>query len=70
MLPGELRPEGGIEPAVQEGVVAGGGHGDDVGEEEGHIVIGPTSCKIISQKLKLFLFYIESFSVIDESGKG
>ena len=43
LLPGKLRPEGGVEPAVQEGVVAGGGHGDDVGEEEGHIVIGPTS---------------------------
>lgn len=28
--PGELCPELEVEPAVQDGVVAGGGHGDDV----------------------------------------
>ena len=62
LLPGELRPEGGIEPAVQERVVAGGGHGDDVGEEEGDVVIGPTSCSIILQILKIFQkTKIESF---------
>ena len=29
-------------PAVEEGVVAGGGHRDDVAQEEGDVVIRPT----------------------------
>ena len=49
MLPGKLCPEGGIEPAIKEWVVAGGGHGDDVREEEADVVIRPTSCNIIFQ---------------------
>ena len=59
LLPGKLRPEGGVEPAVQEGVVAGGGHGDDVGEEEGDVVVGPTSCRNILQTVKIFRFKIK-----------
>ena len=31
-----------VEPAVEEGVVAGGAHGEHVGDEEGHVEILPT----------------------------
>ena len=31
-------PEGLVEPPVEERVVAGGGHGEGVAEEEGHVV--------------------------------
>ena len=31
-------PEGLVEPPVEEGVVAGGGHGEGVAREEGHVV--------------------------------
>ena len=34
-------PERSVEPAIEEGVVAGGGHGDHVGEEEHHVVQRP-----------------------------
>ena len=31
-----------VEPAVEEGVVAGGAHGEHVGDEERHVEILPT----------------------------
>ena len=34
-------PEGRVEPSIEEGIVAGGGHGHHVAEEEGHVVHGP-----------------------------
>ena len=37
----ELLPEGVVVPAVEERVVARGGHGHDVGDEEGEVVEAP-----------------------------
>ena len=34
-------PEGRVEPSIEEWVVAGGGHGHHVAQEEGHVVHGP-----------------------------
>ena len=31
-----------VEPAIEEGVVAGGAHGEHVGDEEGDVEILPT----------------------------
>lgn len=39
----ELLPEVVVEPGVEEGVVARGGHGDGVSDEEAEVVIPPVS---------------------------
>ena len=36
-----LVPEGLVEPPVEEGVIAGGGHGEGVAGEEGEVVPSP-----------------------------
>ena len=41
--PDKLLPEGVVEPPVEERVVAGGGHGGQVAEEEGQVVEGPAA---------------------------